>query len=133
MQYLIGLDIGTSSIKGVLISTEGVIKHTAREAFDYEKPSEAALEVSAQNFLSACLSAIRQLADAADGDEVVALCASSASGNLVVLDENMEPATGIINWQDCRVQNEAHEVLGELDTDAMYRKMGWPFNPHTFP
>ena len=35
MRYLIGLDIGTSSIKGVLMSVDGKIKKEAHASFKY--------------------------------------------------------------------------------------------------
>lgn len=127
MKYLVGLDIGTSSVKGVLMTTQGEIRAKAHESFPYDKLPNGGLEVKADNFLNACLKAIKTLIAAANGGEVCGICAASASGNLVVLDKDMNPSTAVINWQDKRVTTEGHEILGELDLDALYRRMGWPF------
>lgn len=35
MQYIIGLDIGTSSVKGVLTRGDGEVVHTAKGIFSY--------------------------------------------------------------------------------------------------
>ena len=132
MKYLIGLDIGTSSIKGVLATTEGEIVKTARGGFTYSTPADNAVEIEAADFASVCLGTIKELADAADG-EICGVCTASASGNLLVLDGNNKPATPIFNWQDKRTTTEATDVLGEVDLDAFYRRNGWPFLPHSFP
>ncbi|MBQ4574475.1 MAG: hypothetical protein IJA85_04680 [Clostridia bacterium] len=132
MQYLIGLDIGTSSVKGVLLTVDGKIAATAREGFVYTSLDNGGLEISGADYLKVCYAAIKKLAAAADG-EILGLCASSASGNLVVLDKDGKPSTPIFNWQDTRVQDEAHNVLGEMDTDALYRRTGWGFDYKTFP
>lgn len=133
MKYLVGLDIGTSSVKGVLMTTEGEIRAKAHESFLYDRLPNGGLEVKADNFLNSCLKAVKTLVDAAEGETVCGICASSASGNLVVMDKDMKPATAVINWQDKRVTTEAHEVLGDWDNDAVYRKIGWPFGGKGMP
>ncbi len=132
MNYLIGLDIGTSSIKGVLMTQDGEIIKTARGGFHYTKLAGGGLEIQAEDFASVCLLTIKELATAADGN-ICGVCASSASGNLVVVDKDGKASTPIYNWQDTRVTTEAKEVLGEMDLDAFYRKVGWPFAYQTFP
>ena len=132
MQYLMGLDIGTSSVKGVLMTTGGKVVTSAKGVFTYHTFVENGLELVAEEFLDVCLGTIRELASAADG-KILGICASSASGNPVVLDENGKPATGIINWQDKRVTDEAKEILGEMNLDAFYAQIGWPFGYKTFP
>ena len=119
MNYLIVLDIGTSSIKGVLMTQDGEITKTARGGFRYTKPCTGGLEIQAEEFASVCLSTIKELATAADGN-ICGVCASSASGNLVVVDKNGKASTPIYNWQDTRVTTEAKEVLGEMDLTAFY-------------
>ncbi|MBR5445568.1 MAG: hypothetical protein IKV57_05575 [Clostridia bacterium] len=132
MQYLIGLDIGTSSVKGILMTENGQIRERTRESFTYTCAPDGVVEIDAREYLETCMKAIRALTTAADGP-VLGICASSASGNLLVLDKDGTPACPIINWQDTRVKDEAHHVLGEVDIDALYRRMGWPFNYQTFP
>lgn len=132
MNYLIGLDIGTSSVKGVLLSEDGKIRKTAHEAFIYTKTDDGVVEIPAQKFLTANLAAIRSLSEGADG-EIKGVCASAATGNTLLLDEDDAPLTPIFNWQDTRVQTEAENVLGAMDKDAFYRRIGWPFDGKTFP
>lgn len=133
MDYLIGLDIGTSSVKGVLMTTEGQVVKNSRGAFTYKQIGEAGRELVPEEYLSVCLSTIKELAGGATDGEIKGVCASSASGNLLVLDEENKPATNIIGWQDKRVVEEAKEILEDLDIDAFYDCVGWRFGFKTFP
>ena len=116
MGYLIGLDIGTSSVKGVLMSQSGDIVHTARGEFQYTALCNGGLEIEAEKFVHICFSTIKELASVADG-KIEGICASSASGNLVIVDKSGKPSTPIFNWQDKRVTTEAKEILGKLSGD----------------
>lgn len=133
MNYLIGLDIGTSSVKGVLLTTEGKVKKTVKEVFTYKEFENGGLELDPDEYLAACFAALKKLAEEAVDGRIKGICTSSASGNLLLLDKDGKPATGIISWQDHRVTDEARELLGEMDLDAFYRQIGWPFSYKTFP
>ena len=133
MKYLIGLDIGTSSVKGVLMTEDGKVKKKAHGSFKYTQLENGGLEIDTDAFVTICIQAIKELASGATDGDVCGVCASSASGNLVVLDNKFVPVTPIINWQDKRVENEAREVLGDLDKEDLYQRIGWPFNFKTFP
>ena len=133
MEYLLGLDIGTSSVKGVLMTTDGQVAHSAKGAFTYDKTDAGKVELEPKQYLDVCLKTIRELAEAAKGDPIKGLCASSASGNLVLLDKENKPLTNIIGWQDGRVTNEAKELLSDLDKDTFYRQIGWPYGFRFMP
>ncbi|MBE7052098.1 MAG: hypothetical protein E7395_05965 [Ruminococcaceae bacterium] len=132
MSYLIGLDMGTSSVKAILMTESGVVEKSEHGAFTYHRLDNGGVEIEANDFAKVCLGTIKKLADSVNGD-VAALCASSASGNLIVLDKENNPLTAIIGWQDKRVGNEAKDVLGNIDTEALYRQIGWPFGFKAFP
>ena len=119
MSHLIGMDMGTSSVKAILMTEDGKVQKVARGAFEYTKLASGGVEISAESYAKVCIDVIKELSDYASGD-VKAICASSASGNLLVLDKENKPLTGIINWQDKRVGNEAKEVFDYLNPDEFY-------------
>lgn len=133
MDYLIGLDIGTSSVKGVLLTLERQIVFSTKKVFHYDMLDNGGVEISAGEYLSACLQVLKKLAQAANDGVIKGVCASSASGNLLLLDRQKQPMTGIISWQDKRVADEAREVLNGMDTGAFYRCIGWPYSFKSFP
>ena len=132
MRYLIGLDIGTSSVKGVLMTEDGIIRTTAHAAFTYTLFDNGGVEIDAECFTKVCFHAIKELSASADG-EIMGICASSASGNLLLLDKQHKPVTPIYNWQDSRVTTQADAVLAGIDKDGLYKKIGWPYLPNSFP
>ena len=132
MKYLIGLDIGTSAVKGVLMTEEGTVIHSAGAPFVYTTYDNGGVEIEADKYIESCFTAINELAKGADG-EIAGICASSASGNLLILDKDNKPVTPIYNWQDKRVTTEAEEILGDIDKGELYRKIGWGFSGKTFP
>lgn len=132
MDYLIGIDIGTSSVKGVLMTTAGQVVHSARVSFDYTHLDNGGVEIDAKEYLSSCFTALKELSEAATDGKIKGVCASSASGNMLLLDKKNKPITNIISWQDKRVTDEAREMLPELG-DEFYCQIGWQFGYKTFP
>lgn len=134
-KYIMGLDIGTSSIKGILMSADGKDRYTGREPFTYTCREDGSVEISAEDYLKACYACLKELASKVPADgELAAVSAASASGNLLLLDETGQPATPIYNWQDTRVTDEPAKVLGEdYDWDAFFRINGWGFTGNSFP
>lgn len=135
MNYLIGLDIGTSSIKGVLLAADGSAQYTGKELFRYTQPGPKQVEISAQAYLDTCCALLRRLTARLPADgKLCGICAASASGNLLLLDQAGEPLTPIYNWRDNRTTWESEAVLGaDFDTEAFYRKVGWPYFGTGFP
>lgn len=133
MNYFIGLDIGTSSVKGVLMTADDRVAKSVRKGFSYRTPDNGRLELDPAVFLDICCQSIRELAENACGGTVAGICASSASGNLLLLDKTNTPLTNIISWQDQRVTDEVNTVLPHLDHGEHYRRVGWAFDDKTFP
>lgn len=127
MDYLIGLDIGTSSVKGVLLTADGKTVSTVRSPFTYEKEDDR-VHLLPNAYLDTCFSATRALAEKATDGQILGLCASSASGNLLLLDAEGEPLTNIIGWQD-----QGGSSLDTLDDEGIYETVGWGFTGKSFP
>lgn len=123
-KYFIGLDLGTSGVKGALLCTDGEVAKTVTVPFSYYTEGEAKL-MSTDGFIRSCYTAIKALAEAVDG-EIAAICASGASGSMTALDGKGEPIIPIIGWQT----NIAAEDLAEFYTDEEKRELrqivGWP-------
>ena len=133
-KFIIGLDIGTSSIKGTLVAPDGSERYTGRSPFTYTTDENGRVDIPAKDYLDSCYSLLRELGKKLpEGGEIVALSAASASGNLLLLDGEGNPAGPIFNWQDHRVTDEVAKVFGDFDTDSYYLSTGWGFTLKTFP
>lgn len=132
MKDIIGLDIGTSSIKGIRIGEDGSIRIAGREKFSYRTNKSGQVEIEAREYINTCCRLLRRLS-AAPGGSVLAVCAASASGNLLILNKQGAPVIPIINWQDTRVKGEAKNILQDYDSEELYKAVGWPVNYQGMP
>ena len=66
LNYIIGLDIGTSSVKGVLVAEDGTEKTTGKAEFVYTYREDGEIAIDAEAYLDACFSLLRRLASAAN-------------------------------------------------------------------
>ena len=119
--FLIGLDLGTTNIKGVLVSHEGKIVKETSSSVEYDRKPGNIFEYDAYDFYKETASVIKKLAI----DDITGLCMVSASGNTVLLDESMSPLRPAINWMDKRFAAEADEVL--KNPYDLYEITGWQF------
>lgn len=126
------MDIGTSSVKAVLYTDKGNIVKSAHGVFAYSKKADEIVELLPDEYIKVCLHVINELAAEVSG-QVAGICASSASGNLLLLDKENRPLTNIISWQDSRVKGEAEEILGDLAPEKIYDEVGWPMQYTSFP
>lgn len=126
-KLLIGLDLGTSAVKGVLLSQEGSIVSTAETPREYDCFGHGCVEFDAEALYSAVADTVRSLtALLPQYGPVAALAMASASGNTLITDSKGVPLAPAISWLDERVTDEMECVLGTLDALEVHRIVGWP-------
>lgn len=122
----IGLDIGTSQAKAVLISATGDV--IARSAYTYRHlmASPIGLEQDAEDWWqAACHLANDLVARKPAGTRIRALACSTQGGSLVPTDSAGLPLRPAIIWSDQRGEPQREKVLQRLGADYIYRKTGW--------
>ena len=131
----IGLDIGTSSVKGALVSvTDGghEVSATATEAVSYHVSRVAPgtpgyTGYGADDLYGSVCAVIRRLIESAD-ENVAAAAIASASGNTVLAGENGEPLCDAFSWTSPPVPEEYGRYFGDIDEDEVYARCGWPIS-----
>ena len=125
MNLLIGLDIGTTVIKGILVSTDGRIC-TASSRRNTLHHNGDMVELSPEEHYATVCELIKELASAAPGNEnVSAICIAAASGNTLLLDEDLAPLTPIVSWLDKRSTGKFEQFLPDINTDEIHSTVGW--------
>lgn len=128
MDYLIGLDIGTTAIKGVLMTVEGKVSKTFTGGYDYLIKENQKL-LNPEEFLEVCFSVIKNLTGAiTKEDDVLAICSCCASGNLILLGEENQPITPIIGWQTVVSEEDKNAFFTKAEQDRFYNMVGWPLS-----
>ena len=126
MNCYIGLDIGTSAVKGAALAFDGTVLATASGAFTYIEKDTARL-LDADTYVEVCKDTIARLAQQVENTHrVVAICPSCASGNLLFLDKDMKPMTHIIGWQTQVPQEESATYYTDEESAEIYKTVGWP-------
>lgn len=121
----IGLDLGTTALKGVLLASDGRVLHTAERPVHYRYPAPERVELEAQAHWLAVAGLIRELAGVAPGP-LRALAMAGASGNTLLTDAGGQPLTPIINWMDRRCAGHPPSALDGLTVAELRRVTGWP-------
>ncbi len=126
MNCLIGLDIGTSAVKGVLLSVSGEIIATKSGSFNYHNNGTERL-LKPNEFIDCCFSVINMLAEKLpEGGKIFAIGSCCAAGSLVFLDENLEPMYDIVGWQTSVDQSKYETFYTEEECAEVYNTVGWP-------
>jgi len=130
MEYFIGLDLGTSVIKGILVSLEGEQSAQAKQNTEFLYPAEGYVEYDPVHHYESVCKVIKTLVSSvSDLSEVKAISMSAASGNTLLLKDG-KPLTNIISWMDSRAIDQA---FPGLDTGEVHGTVGWPWLNGLFP
>ena len=125
MDCFIGLDMGTSAVKGVVMTKEGRILGTASGKFTYFTENLGKF-IDPAEFCGVVKKTIKELAlKAGCGNKIAAICSCCASGDPVFLDGNYNPITPIISWQSACTKEELERVYTPEEQKEMYKIVGW--------
>lgn len=128
--YMIGVDIGTTSTKTVVYTTGGrVVAHHA-VGYPLLHPTPAAAEQDPDEIHRAVLETLRTAvarAHIAPAD-IDCVSFSAAMHSLIAVDADGTPLTRSITWGDNRAARWAEQLKRE-GGDAIYRRTGTPIHP----
>ena len=135
MTALLGIDVGTTSLKVILYDLDGNVLGSALKEYSLITPGVDAAEVDAETYWSACCAAIRS-ALAANGlapAEVAALSISSQGETIIPLDEHGKPLRRAIVWLDNRPAAEAAQIEKAFGAGKVFEVTGQPEVVPTWP
>lgn len=108
----IGVDLGTSAVKLLLMRTDGTIEKIVSKEYPLHFPQPGWSEQNPSDWWDACVAGIRELTADADHSQVAGISFGGQMHGLVVLDENDEVIRPAILWNDGRTIEET-EYLNE--------------------
>ncbi|GGA40300.1 xylulokinase [Paenibacillus physcomitrellae] len=116
MEYVIGIDLGTSSVKALLVNREGKVCGEASESYPLITPKSGYSEQDPEEWVEKSLLALRKLAHES-GIEAASVKGISFSGQmhgLVLLDDNHRVLRNAILWNDTRTTKQCREIEEKL-------------------
>ncbi|HZE41461.1 MAG TPA: FGGY-family carbohydrate kinase [Stackebrandtia sp.] len=130
MSLLLGIDIGTSSAKGVLVDADGTVVARADRAHDTSTPRPGWVEHDAETVWWADFRHLAsELLRAADGREIAGLCVSGIGPVLLPADADGNPLRpAILYGVDTRAGAEIEELNAEFGAGAIMDRGGTPLS-----
>lgn len=121
MQYIMGIDIGTSGTKTVLFTTNGdpVASHT--EEYPLYQPRNGWAEQDPQDWWNACVEGIRRVLQESQADpaQIKGIGLSGQMHGLVMLDEDGQVLRRSIIWCDGRTAKECQEITEKVGAQRL--------------
>ena len=114
---LIGLDVGTSGVKGVAIDEEGAVAAVAEESYPLSSPQPGWAEQDPKDWWRASQRVLAQLPEGPVG-------LSGQMHGLVVLGEHDEVLRPAILWNDQRTGAECEEIERRIGLDRLLELTG---------
>jgi len=133
MHYYLGIDMGTSSIKGTLVDEYGWTLCRANTPVRVENPQEGFYEIEAERTWWAGFKEVTQLFGASyDLSKVKAITVSSLCGTFVPVDEDMKPVyNAILYGMDTRSKEQVKRLNGKFGEKFLERKLGSIYTTHS--
>ncbi len=115
MEYLLGLDIGTSGVKTLLISLEGKIISNKTTSYPLATLHPGWAEQSPYDWWEATVNAIKEIVSNAyiDTNQIKGISLSGQMHSSVFLNEKMEVIRPAILWSDTRTSDQCTEIYAK--------------------
>ncbi|MBP2240493.1 gluconokinase [Cytobacillus eiseniae] len=126
---VIGLDIGTTSVKAVAFNVSGIVLAEHEVAYPLLTPFPSWAEQDPLEIEKAAINVIRWLTECSNiqSDRIYAIGLSSAMHSLICMNSKGEPLSPSITWADGRAAAEAAK-LKEREP-SIYEATGTPIHP----
>ena len=116
MNYYIGIDLGTSSMKLMLLSADGVVVNTKSVEYSVQYPNPGWSEQNPEDWYAALKEGLPYLIKGIDSSSVKGIGVAGQMHGLVVLDKEGKVIRPAILWNDGRTAKETeylNNVIGE--------------------
>jgi gluconokinase len=129
MEYIIGLDIGTTTTKAIAFSPEGKVIHKESIANSIYHPFPGYSEQDPDEIFRNTLMAIQALVGAGQCRQLhlAGISMSAAMHGLMAIDQNGGLLTPLITWADQRSDTQAEQIKAKLPN--LYFQTGNPIHP----
>jgi xylulokinase len=127
---LVGLDVGTSTVKAVVVDVHGqtVAIASRPQATDYPRPGWASHDPAA--VWDICCTVLREaIAGVKQPDRIAAVAVASMGEAGVTLDRAGQPTGPIIAWFDRRTVAQTDRFAAAIDDDALFAITGTVLQP----
>jgi len=120
----VGLDLGTSSLKGVAVDGSGAVLARASAGYETSRTSPGCAEQDPSAWLAALDAVVAELAPAVDVARWDAIGLSAMIPTLVAAEGDLRPIGRAITWEDGRAEAQGDHLREAIGGDALYARTG---------
>ena len=117
----IGIDLGTSAVKLLLMDAEGTILNVVTKEYPLEFPQPGWSQQKPEDWHKAVMEGIPELLQGFDGSKVAGIGCGGQMHGLVVLDENDKVIRPAILWNDGRTAKQVEYLNNVIGKDKLSR------------
>jgi xylulokinase len=122
---MLGLDIGTSAVKAVLLDTSGREAGSASRPYALLTPRPGWVEQDCEAVWGAVLLVLGDIALKAAGCRIAGLAIAAQAGSLVAADRSGDPVYPMITWLDGRAADLVRDWQADGTLATVRRLSGW--------
>jgi xylulokinase len=127
MDYVVGIDVGTTGTKSALFSGDGELVDIEYTSYPIAYPEEGWAEQDPQHWWEALSKTTRTVVErTGKGSAIRSLSLSTQGGCLVLLDRNFSPARPAVSWMDRRASAVSGQLVQRISVSELYHMCGWP-------
>lgn len=128
-KYLLGADIGTTSLKAAVFDTDGNMVRSVTKDYTLIVSGDE-VEFPADEYVNLFKEAYDEVSQ---GIKIEAFSIDTQCETLIVTDENANPLTNAIVWLDNRAATQADEIKAHFGNKKVYEITGQPEITATWP
>ncbi|MEO6916784.1 MAG: gluconokinase [Chitinophagaceae bacterium] len=130
MKYIIGIDIGTTHTKAIIVGIDGKVIYEDKSSYPLYQPSPGFQEQNPEDIYAACIKVLSAAVSAIDDQyEIAGVSFSAAMHGFMAVDENNHPLTPFITWADIRSQAYALSLKETVLGKQLHRETGTAIHP----
>lgn len=123
---IVGLDVGTTSVKVALFSLDGSVRLAASKEYPLLNPEPGWHVQRPEDITRGVLQALRDAVSQVDPARIMGIAVSSAMHGLMGLDQDLSPVTEIITWADSRAVDQAAQLREHSTAYRLHNTSGTP-------
>lgn len=126
-EYVLGVDLGTTNIKAMLVDRAGLVAGHASARFEYTRSPDDRCELPPNDFLATVRGVIGAACHGAGASprQIRALSYGSQANTFLLLDRDDQPLTPLIVWNDRRAAPPDHDLRAFLESEDFLAHAGF--------
>ncbi|WP_437177556.1 gluconokinase [Heyndrickxia camelliae] len=129
--YVIGVDIGTTSAKAVLYSKNGTVVANHSIEYPMYSPTPETAEQDPEEIFRAIIQTIKKTIQKSSisAEDILCVSFSSVMHSVIAVDKKGKALTECITWADNRSSEWVKKIKSEMNGHEIYLRTGTPIHP----